>query len=92
MQALRTLLDKFDPQNTNFPPTLLFNEGWLLRILLDWFSTHQVPDHPLNFAEDAAWFSEALLPSAFLPRHRGDPYLAELRREAFGHLGLADAW
>ncbi len=26
------------------------------------------------------------------PRHRGDPHLAELRREVFGHLGLADAW
>jgi NitT/TauT family transport system ATP-binding protein len=26
------------------------------------------------------------------PRHRGDPHLAELRREAFGHLGLADSW
>jgi NitT/TauT family transport system ATP-binding protein len=26
------------------------------------------------------------------PRHRGDPHLAELRREAFEHLGLAAAW
>jgi NitT/TauT family transport system ATP-binding protein len=26
------------------------------------------------------------------PRHRGDPRLAELRREAFEHLGLAGAW
>jgi NitT/TauT family transport system ATP-binding protein len=26
------------------------------------------------------------------PRHRGDPYLAELRREIFGHLGLVDSW
>jgi NitT/TauT family transport system ATP-binding protein len=26
------------------------------------------------------------------PRHRGDPHLAELRREAFGYLGLADSW
>jgi NitT/TauT family transport system ATP-binding protein len=25
-------------------------------------------------------------------RHRGDPHLAELRREVFGHLGLASAW
>ncbi|MDQ6433891.1 ABC transporter ATP-binding protein [Mesorhizobium sp. LHD-90] len=26
------------------------------------------------------------------PRHRGDPKLAELRREALGHLGLAATW
>lgn len=26
------------------------------------------------------------------PRHRGDPQLAELRREALGHLGLAATW
>ncbi|CAM5199967.1 ABC transporter [Bosea thiooxidans] len=26
------------------------------------------------------------------PRHRGDPRLAELRREALGHLGLAESW
>ncbi|MFT4191866.1 MAG: ABC transporter ATP-binding protein [Comamonas sp.] len=26
------------------------------------------------------------------PRHRGDPELAELRREALNHLGLADSW
>jgi NitT/TauT family transport system ATP-binding protein len=26
------------------------------------------------------------------PRHRGDPYLAELRREIMGHLGLAESW
>lgn len=26
------------------------------------------------------------------PRHRGDPHLAELRREIMGHLGLTDSW
>jgi NitT/TauT family transport system ATP-binding protein len=26
------------------------------------------------------------------PRHRGDPRLSELRREALGHLGLAKSW
>ena len=26
------------------------------------------------------------------PRHRGDPYLADLRREIMGHLGLAESW
>jgi NitT/TauT family transport system ATP-binding protein len=26
------------------------------------------------------------------PRHRGDPHLADLRREIMGHLGLAECW
>jgi NitT/TauT family transport system ATP-binding protein len=26
------------------------------------------------------------------PRHRGDPYLVELRREIMSHLGLAESW
>jgi len=26
------------------------------------------------------------------PRHRGDPHLAELRREVFAHLGLDATW
>ena len=26
------------------------------------------------------------------PRHRGDPHLADLRREIMGHLGLAESW
>jgi hypothetical protein len=55
-----------------FPPTLLYNEGWLLRLVLDWFSRHDVQGHPLSFRAWARWFSEALLPSAFLARHRGD--------------------
>jgi hypothetical protein len=55
-----------------FPPTLLYNEGWLLRLVLDWFSRHDVQGHPLSFGAGARWFSEALLPSAFLARHRGD--------------------
>jgi hypothetical protein len=41
-------------------PTLLYNEGWLLRLVLDWFSRHDVEGHQLSFAAGARWFSEAL--------------------------------
>jgi hypothetical protein len=69
-----------------FPPTLLYNEGWLLRLVLDWFSRHDVQGHPLSFGAGARWFSEALLPSAFLARHRGDR-LAESWTHADGVVG-----
>jgi hypothetical protein len=69
-----------------FPPTLLYNEGWFLRLVLDWFSRHDVQGHPLSFGAGARWFSEALLPSAFLARHRGDR-LAESWTHADGVVG-----
>lgn len=40
----------------------------------------------LAFPKNATWFSEALLPSPFLPRFRGDP-LAESRTHADGIIG-----
>ena len=39
-----------DGESKVFPPTLLYNEGWLLRLILDWFSTHEVKDHPISFS------------------------------------------
>lgn len=59
-----------------FPATIFYNEGWLLRLVVDWFSLTQAAGHALSFASDARWFSEALLPSQFLGDRRGDP-LAE---------------
>lgn len=47
-------------------PTELYNEGWMLRLLLDWIE-NQPPevDHKLSLHPCARWYSEALLPSQF---------------------------
>jgi hypothetical protein len=58
----------------------------MLRLMLHWFSNHSGIDHPLAFPKDGTWFSEALLPSPFLPRFRGDP-LSESRTHADGVMG-----
>jgi hypothetical protein len=55
-----------------FPATIFYNEGWLLRLVVDWFSRNPQTQHDLRFAPGARWFSEALLPSQFLARHKGD--------------------
>lgn len=68
------------------PPTELFNEGWMLRLVLDWFNRHPDVDHPLAFSPGATWYSEALLPSRFLPERRGDS-LAESFTHADGVIG-----
>jgi len=86
LEGIHALIESAESGSPRFPPTLVFNEGWMLRLILAWFSTHQVSGHPLNFEPGATWFSEALLPSPFLPRYRGDKR-AEGRTHADGILG-----
>lgn len=54
------------------PPTALYNEGWMLRLVLDWFERQAPVEHPMDVLPGHGWRSEVLLPSAFLPRRRGD--------------------
>jgi hypothetical protein len=74
------------------PPTVLYNEGWMLRLVLDWFarrpreSDESVGTHPLTFEPGARWYSEVLLGSRFKPRHRGDS-LGESWTHADGAVG-----
>jgi hypothetical protein len=53
-------------------PTMIFNEEWMLRFTLDALSQVSALEHPLAFKPRAAWYSEALLPSAFRPRNQAD--------------------
>ena len=60
-------------ETPSFPPTELFSEGWMLRLLLEaTFTGHG--GMPFEFADQARWYSEARLPSAFAPRFRSDPH------------------
>lgn len=54
------------------PPTELYNEGWMLRLVLDYMSRQVGQTHPLAFMPGASWYSEALLPSRFLSTSRVD--------------------
>jgi hypothetical protein len=74
-------------------PTELYNEGWMLRLILDWSERHAKSSHPLHFFPNARWCSEGMLASQFLPRFRGDP-LAEAWTHAdgvIGHFSVGDA-
>ena len=68
------------------PPTEVYNEGWMLRLILDWFSRQPSSDHVFSFEKGARWYSELLLPSQFLPRYQRDPQ-AEAHTHADGVIG-----
>jgi len=68
-----------------FPPTDLYNEGWMLRILLS-FQSEGIECFPFIFQLGARWFSEAQIGSPFLPRKRRDP-LAESHTHLDGAIG-----
>jgi len=63
--------------NRRLPPTDLFNEGWMLRLILDWCESHPTALPNFTFLPGATWYSEALLPSRFLGRGA--------KREGFTH-------
>ena len=80
-------------ETPQLPPTIVFNEGWLLRLSLDCLSRLSLADHPLSFAPKATWFSEALLPTAFRPRTRADKLSESYTHAdgAIGHIKVAKA-
>lgn len=80
LEAISRILDQCSSTNSVLPPTELFNEGWMLRLLLDWFDRYRSFNHPLAFAPGARWYSEALLPSKFLATFMGD-----LKAESYTH-------
>jgi hypothetical protein len=86
MDRIKAMLSRIESGLPAFPPTTLFGEQWLLRVILDWFETHGGDRYPMSLAAGSGWFSEAWLPSAFLPRYRGD-HLGESRTHADAAIG-----
>ena len=79
-EAITRLLARCDSDSSVLPPTELYSEGWMLRLVLDWVERNPTFEHCLSFAQGSRWFSEALLPSRFLPKVRGD-----VNNESFTH-------
>ena len=86
LSKVQSLLESCSTAKACFPPTILYNEGWMLRLTLDFFLTLRIPNHILSVPEGSRWYSEALLPSTFLPRSRSDS-LAESWTHADGVIG-----
>jgi hypothetical protein len=79
-------LQACDTADHHFPPTVLYNENWMLRIILDWFIANGNSESLIPVLPESKWYSEALLRSAFLPQSRGDK-LGENYSHADGAIG-----
>lgn len=86
MKNVIRLLESLDLNSTNYPPTIIYNEGWMLRILLAWFSRNREIEYRFRFHANAKWFSEGQLATPFNSRFRGDK-LGETRTNADGIIG-----
>ena len=86
MDLLTELISSFDPSNPHFRHTELYNESWLLKLVLHQASSIPESAFPLGFLPVSTWFSEGLLPTAFKARFQGDP-LSESRTNADGVIG-----
>jgi hypothetical protein len=80
------MLQTCDTDDGVIPPTEVYNEGWMLRLILDWFSRQPASNHQLSFEKGVRWYSEMLLPSQFLPRSQTDAQ-AESYTHADGVIG-----
>ena len=88
-EIISKMLESAHTDGAVFPPTILYNEGWMLRIVLS-LQSEGIECLPFNFLPGAKWFSEALIDSPFLPRFRGDPQAEGLTHldGAIGHFDI----
>ena len=90
MHLISELISSFDPANPNFRPTEIYNENWLVKIVMQLASFINDTDYVLGFLPNSTWYSEGLLSTAFKPRYRGDPF-GESRTHAdcvIGHIRI----
>ena len=71
IKEIAGLLDECGGNDRAMPATTLYNENWLLRLVLDWHKRNECPDSPFSFDPDATWYSEGLLASPFLKQPEG---------------------
>jgi len=91
IERVAEMLAACKANDTRLSPTMLYNEGWMLRLVLDWFERRgdDIADHALCIPSTCSWYSEAQLTSQFRPRHRGDN-LGEGNTHADGVIGQFD--
>ena len=86
MKLLAELISSLNSKTPNFRPTEIYNESWLIKLVLHHAGSIPGDDFPLSFLEGSTWFPEGLLPTRFKSRYQGDPW-GESRTNADGTIG-----
>ncbi len=71
------MLEKCDTVDSVFPSTVLYNEDWMIRITIDWFSKKLGIEHQFSLNSGSKWYSEANLPTRFSAISKSGDDLAE---------------
>lgn len=72
IQTIANILNRCHNSTTNISPTILYNEGWMTRLLVSVSIDAKVYIQNIDFGKIQNWYSEGLLSSPFLARTRTD--------------------
>ena len=72
LEAVTKILGSCSTDKTNICPTILYNEGWMTRLLVEISIEAKLKLPHVDFAKIRRWYSEGLLSSPFLARKRRD--------------------
>jgi hypothetical protein len=81
MKDLIEIVESIESDFPNINPTEIFNEGWMLRLLVKKSIELNITIKGINFAEINNWTSEALISSPFIQ--------APEKREGYTHVDMA---
>ena len=72
INKITEILKRSDSSATNINPTILYNEGWMTRLLVEVSLQQRIQINNIDFGQINHWCSEGLLSSPFLARKRAD--------------------
>jgi len=72
LATVTNILGKCSTDKTNICPTILYNEGWMTRLLVEVSIEAKLKLPHVDFGNIRHWYSEGLLSSPFLARSRKD--------------------
>lgn len=72
IENVSAILSRCSTAGTNISPTILYNEGWMTRLLVEVSIDAQLKLADIDFDNIGYWYSEGLLSSPFLARSRQD--------------------
>lgn len=81
MQNIIDIINSIDSEFPNINPTLIYNEGWMTRLLVRQSLKEKIKLKSLNFGDISNWTSEALISSPFIK--------AKKHREGYTHANIA---